>query len=150
MVINAIKSFVNNVNWGELDCLFVDLPPGTGDAILTFAQELDVNSSVIITTPQKLSITDANRGIEMFKKTNIPILGMIENMSFIEDKDGNKMFPFGKDGSDNLSKKQGVRLLEKIKIDNCFNKSVEKGIVFEELSDDIKEKFFNIGKEILN
>ena len=150
MVIKAIKMFLDNVNWGNLDYLIVDLPPGTGDAILTFAQELNVDGSIIVTTPQQLSITDANRGIEMFKKTNIPILGIIENMSFIEDKDGNKMFPFGKDGSDNLSKKQGIRLLEKIKIDNRFNKSVEKGIVFEELSDDIKEKFLNIGKEILN
>ena len=150
MVIKAIKMFLDNVNWGNLDYLIVDLPPGTGDAILTFAQELNVDGSIIVTTPQQLSITDANRGIEMFKKTNIPILGIIENMSFIEDKDGNKMFPFGKDGSDNLSKKQGIRLLEKIKIDNCFNKSVEKGIVFEELSNDIKEKFLNIGKEILN
>ena len=150
MVIKAIKMFLDNVNWGNLDYLIVDLPPGTGDAILTFAQELNVDGSIIVTTPQQLSITDANRGIEMFKKTNIPILGIIENMSFIEDKDGNKMFPFGKDGSDNLSKKQGVRLLEKIKIDSCFNKSVEKGIVFEELSDDIKEKFLKIGREILN
>ena len=115
MVIKAIKMFLDNVNWGNLDYLIVDLPPGTGDAILTFAQELNVDGSIIVTTPQQLSITDANRGIEMFKKTNIPILGIIENMSFIEDKDGNKMFPFGKDGSDNLSKKQGILLLEKIK-----------------------------------
>ena len=150
MISSAFKQFINDVDWGELDYLIVDLPPGTGDAILTFAQELNVDGSIIVTTPQQLSITDANRGIEMFKKTNIPILGIIENMSFIEDKDGNKMFPFGKDGSDNLSKKQGICLLEKIKIDNCFNKSVEKGIVFEELSEDIKEKFLNIGKEILN
>ena len=77
MVISAIKSFLNNVNWGDLDCLFVDLPPGTGDAILTFAQELDVSSSIIITTPQKLSITDANRGIEMFRFSFIFIISII-------------------------------------------------------------------------
>ena len=150
MVINAIKSFLNDVNWGELDCLFVDLPPGTGDAILTFAQELKVDGSIIITTPQKLSITDANRGIEMFKKTNIPVLGIIENMSYILDKNNNPSFPFGKNGAEELSKKQNIKLLDKIKIDETFNHCVEKGIVFENLSDEIKKQFEIISKEILN
>ena len=150
MVINAIKSFLNDVNWGELDCLFVDLPPGTGDAILTFAQELKVDGSIIITTPQKLSITDANRGIEMFKKTNIPVLGIIENMSYILDKDNRSSFPFGKNGAEELSKKQNIKLLDKIKIDETFNHCVEKGIVFENLSDEIKKQFQRISKEILN
>ena len=150
MVINAIKSFLNDVNWGELDCLFVDLPPGTGDAILTFAQELKVDGSIIITTPQKLSITDANRGIEMFKKTNIPVLGIIENMSYLLDKDNKPSFPFGKNGAEELSKKQNVKLLDKIKIDETFNQCVEKGIVFENLSDEIKRQFEIISKEILN
>ena len=150
MVINAIKSFVNNVNWGELDCLFVDLPPGTGDAILTFAQELDVNSSVIITTPQKLSITDANRGIEMFKKTNIPVLGIIENMSYFLDKNNEKNFPFGKDGVEKLSEVQNIEIIEKIAIDESFNQCSEKGIVFEDLSKDTKEKFIRISEKIFN
>lgn len=150
MVINAIKSFVNNVNWGELDCLFVDLPPGTGDAILTFAQELDVNSSVIITTPQKLSITDANRGIEMFKKTNIPVLGIIENMSYFLDKNNEKNFPFGKDGVEKLSEEQNIEIIEKIAIDESFDQCSEKGIVFEDLSIDIKEKFIKISEKIFN
>jgi len=150
MVINAIKSFLNDVNWGELDCLFVDLPPGTGDAILTFAQELKVDGSIIITTPQKLSITDANRGIEMFKKTNIPVLGIIENMAYILDKNNNPSFPFGKNGAEELSKKQNVKLLDKIKIDETFNHCVEKGVVFENLSDEIKKQFEIISKEILN
>jgi len=150
MVINAIKSFINNVNWGELDCLFVDLPPGTGDAILTFAQELKVDGSIIITTPQKLSITDANRGIEMFKKTDIPVLGVIENMSFILDKNNNPSYPFGKNGAKELCEKQKIKLLDKIKIDESFNHCVEKGLVFENLSDDIKIQFETIAKEILS
>ena len=149
MVISAIKTFVNNVNWGELDCLFVDLPPGTGDAILTFAQELMVNTSIIITTPHKLSITDANRGIEMFKKTEIPVLGIIENMSYIEDKTGIKTFPFGKNGAEELAKKKGIKLLEKIKIDESFDICANNNIVFEKLHTDIKEKFINISKEII-
>lgn len=150
MVINAIKSFLNNVNWGELDCLFVDLPPGTGDAILTFAQELDVNASIIITTPQKLSITDANRGVEMFRKTNIPILGIIENMSFIIDQNNQKSFPFGKDGADEICKKQNIELLEKIRIDETFNQCSERGVIYEHLSDDIKNQFKKISEKIIN
>ena len=150
MVINAIKSFLNNVNWGDLDCLFVDLPPGTGDAILTFAQELDVSSSIIITTPQKLSITDANRGIEMFRKTNIPVLGIIENMSYISDENNNKSYPFGKDGADELCKKQKVDLIDKIRIDHTFNYSTDNGIVYENLAEDIKIQFNKISEKIIN
>ena len=77
MVISAFTQLLTQVAWKDLDYLVIDLPPGTGDAILTFAQELDVSSSIIITTPQKLSITDANRGIEMFRKTNIPVIGLL-------------------------------------------------------------------------
>ncbi len=150
MVISAIKSFLNNVNWGKLDCLFVDLPPGTGDAILTFAQELDVSSSVIITTPQKLSITDANRGIEMFKKTNIPVLGVIENMSFISDQNNNKSYPFGEKGADQLCKDQNVDLLDKIRIDKTFNLCANKGVVYESLAEDIKIQFSKISERIIS
>ena len=149
MVISAIKSFLNNVNWGELDCLFVDLPPGTGDAILTFAQELDVSSSIIITTPQKLSITDANRGIEMFKKTNIPVLGVIENMSFISDQNNNKLYPFGENGADQLCKDQKVDLLDKIRIDETFNICTNNGVVYESLAEDIKIQFSKISEKII-
>tara|TARA_B100000900_G_C20498062_1_gene682525 strand:+ start:217 stop:1035 length:819 start_codon:yes stop_codon:yes gene_type:complete len=149
MVISAIKSFLNNVNWGELDCLFVDLPPGTGDAILTFAQELDVSSSIIITTPQKLSITDANRGIEMFRKTNIPVLGVIENMSFISDQNNNKSYPFGENGADQLCKDQKVDLLDKIRIDETFNLCSDNGIVYENLAEDIKMQFCKISEKII-
>lgn len=150
MVISAIKSFLNNVNWGDLDCLFVDLPPGTGDAILTFAQELDVSSSIIITTPQKLSITDANRGIEMFRKTNIPVLGVIENMSYISHENNNKSYPFGKDGADELCKKQKVDLIDKIRIDHTFNYSTDNGVVYENLAEDIKIQFNKISEKIIN
>ena len=137
MVISAIKSFLNNVNWGELDCLFVDLPPGTGDAILTFAQELDVSSSIIITTPQKLSIT------------NIPVLGVIENMSFISDQNNNKSYPFGENGADQLCKDQKVDLLDKIRIDETFNLCTNNGVVYESLAEDIKMKFSKISEKII-
>ena len=83
MVISAIKTFVNNVNWTNLDYLIIDMPPGTGDALITFSQELEIDGAIIITTPQKLSVNDATRGIEMFKKTKVPVIGVIENMSYL-------------------------------------------------------------------
>ena len=149
MVISAIKTFTDNVIWGDLDYLLVDLPPGTGDAILTFAQQINLDGSIIVTTPQKLSVADANRGIEMFKKTKIPILGIIENMSYIE-KNGEKFYPFGKGGVEEISKKQGIEILSRIKLDESFNSSCESGVVFEGLDSDIKNNFIEIAKEITN
>ena len=146
MVINAIKSFLNNVNWGQLDCLFVDLPPGTGDAILTFAQELKVDGSIIVTTPQKLSVTDANRGIEMFKKTNIPILGIIENMAYFEDDNKKRHYPFGQLNLDEFAIKKNIKNLGKIEISQSFNLEKENKINFNLHKDKIQKFFFNVIK----
>ena len=147
MVISAIKTFTENVIWGDLDYLLIDLPPGTGDAILTFTQQVNLDGSIIITTPQKLSIVDANRGIEMFKKTKVPIYGIIENMSYIENN-SQKIYPFGNGGVEELSKNHNLKILGKIKLDESFNKCCEDGIVFENLSSDIKEIFAKISKAI--
>lgn len=150
MVIKAIKSFLNNVNWGNLDCLFVDLPPGTGDAILTFTQELKIDGSIIITTPQKLSITDAVRGIEMFKKTNIPILGLIENMSFFLDENKKKYNPFGQSYLDKLALKKNLKKLGKIEMCESFNLEKDNKINFESHKKEIQDIFYDIIKNILN
>ena len=86
----------------------------------------------------------------MFKKTDIPVLGVIENMSFILDKNNNPSYPFGKNGAKELCEKQNIKLLDQIKIDESFNDCVEKGLVFENLSNDIKIQFETIAKEILS
>ena len=116
MVISAIKTFVNNVNWTNLDYLIIDLPPGTGDALITFSQELEIDGAIIITTPQKLSVNDATRGIEMFKKTKVPVIGVIENMSYLIDGNNNKKFIFSKGGGDTIAKSQNIELLGQIPI----------------------------------
>ena len=82
MVIKAITQLLKDVAWGELDILIIDTPPGTGDVQLTISQKIDVSGALIITTPQELSLSDVKRGINMFKKVNLPILGLIENMSY--------------------------------------------------------------------
>ena len=148
MVISAIKTFTENVIWGDLDYLLIDLPPGTGDAILTFTQQINLDGSIIVTTPQKLSIVDANRGIEMFKKTKVPILGIIENMSYIEIK-GDKIYPFGQSNVEEIAKKQKLEIIGKIRLDESFNECCESEIVFENLNKEIKKIFVNISKKII-
>ena len=91
MVASTIKTFANKVLWNNVDFLIIDMPPGTGDALLTFSQEIDIDGAVIVTTPQDIAIIDVKRGIEMFKRTNVKILGIIENMtSFTSDVGGLK------------------------------------------------------------
>ncbi len=82
MVMSAINQLLREVNWGELDCLLVDMPPGTGDAQLSLAQAVPLAGAVIVSTPQDLALIDARRGITMFKQVNVPILGLVENMSY--------------------------------------------------------------------
>ena len=141
MVIKAIKIFTENVEWEELDYLFIDMPPGTGDAILTFAETIAIDGAIVITTPQILSLNDTNRGIQMFKKTNVPILGIIENMSYILNLQGEKTYPFGKDGVEEISKKENIILLDKIPLNEDFNNMLVR-------NKNLKEIFLNIFKNI--
>ncbi|MAV65237.1 MAG: chromosome partitioning protein [Candidatus Marinimicrobia bacterium] len=98
MVAKLTNQFFDNVNWGELDLLIIDLPPGTGDIQLTLSQKIDLDGVIIITTPQKIALEDVRKGSDMFKKVNMPILGIIENMSYISfcgkitNKDQNSIF----------------------------------------------------------
>ena len=92
MVASTIKTFANKVLWDNVDFLIIDMPPGTGDALLTFSQEIDIDGAVIVTTPQDIAIIDVKRGIEMFKRTNVKILGIIENMTSFTSDDGIEHF----------------------------------------------------------
>ena len=96
MVASTIKTFANKVLWDNIDFLIIDMPPGTGDALLTFSQEIDIDGAVIVTTPQDIAIIDVKRGIEMFKRTNVKILGIIENMTSFTSDDGIEHFILGK------------------------------------------------------
>jgi len=99
MIMKTIQQFAHNVVWGELDYLLIDLPPGTGDAQLSLAQILPLDGVLIITTPQKAAVDVARRGARMFEKVNVPILGVIENMSFLKDEQtGERNYLFGQGG----------------------------------------------------
>jgi ATP-binding protein involved in chromosome partitioning len=130
MVASTIKTFVNKVLWNNIDFLIIDMPPGTGDALLTFSQEIDIDGAVIITTPQNVSVIDVKRGIEMFKRTNVKILGIIENMTSFKSGDGVEHFIFGKDGAKNIAHKFNIEILGQIPIDIEISKSCDNGNPF--------------------
>jgi ATP-binding protein involved in chromosome partitioning len=117
MLHSAIRQFLSDVEWGELDYLIVDLPPGTGDAALSLAQSLPLSGGVIVTLPQLVSLEDARRGLEMFRQLNVPILGVIENMSYLELPDGTRMDIFGTGGGEQLAKDSQVPFFGNIPID---------------------------------
>ena len=114
MLNSAIRQFLGDVEWGELDYLIIDLPPGTGDAPLSLAQSLPLTGVVIVTLPQAVSLEDASRGLEMFRTLNVPIFGVVENMSYLTLPDGTKMDVFGQGGGEKLAREAGVPFLGSI------------------------------------
>ena len=117
MLNSAIRQFLGDVEWGELDYLIIDLPPGTGDAALSLAQALPLSGAVIVTLPQLVSLEDASRGLNMFKQLEVPILGVVENMSYLDLPDGTRMDIFGSGGGEALAKETNTTFLGKIPID---------------------------------
>jgi ATP-binding protein involved in chromosome partitioning len=117
MLNSAIRQFLGDVEWGELDYLIVDLPPGTGDAALSLAQALPLSGAVIVTLPQLVSLEDAGRGLNMFRTLEVPILGIIENMSYLDLPDGTRMDLFGSGGGEQLAQATQTNFLGKIPID---------------------------------
>ena len=117
MLHSAIRQFLTDVEWGELDYLVIDLPPGTGDAQLSLAQSVPLSGGVIVTLPQAVSQEDARRGLEMFRELNVPILGVVENMSYLELPDGTRMDVFGMGGGQKLAEDAKVPFLGSIPMD---------------------------------
>ena len=114
-VSGAVMQLFSKTNWGELDYLIVDTPPGTGDAQMTLLQRIPITTTLVVTTPQNVSISDCRRGIEMIKKFNIPITGLIENMSWFQpEKQEKKYFLFGHGGGEELAREYSLELLSQI------------------------------------
>jgi ATP-binding protein involved in chromosome partitioning len=150
MVASTIKTFVNKVLWDNVDFLIIDMPPGTGDALLTFSQEIDIDGAVIVTTPQDIAIIDAKRGIEMFRRTNVKILGIIENMTSFTSDDGVEHFIFGKDGGKNIASKFNIELLGQIPININLRKNSDEGLPFVDQFKDhkVSKLFLEIANKI--
>ncbi len=115
MVTGIVRQFLGDVEWGELDYLVLDLPPGTGDAALTLTQLAPLSGAVIVTTPQEVSLIDARKGLRMFQRVNVPVLGIVENMSWFScGKCGEKHFLFGSGDGERAARELGVDLLAQI------------------------------------
>ena len=128
MVISAITQMLREVAWNDLDILVVDLPPGTGDAQLTMAQQTPLAGAVIVSTPQDIALIDARRGIEMFKKVNIPILGLIENMASFCCPACNHVTPiFGHGGARLDAEKRGIPFLGEVPLDMAIRQTSDDG-----------------------
>ena len=130
MLAKGLDGLINKTIWGDLDYLIVDFPPGTGDVQISMSQKLKLDGTLIITTPQLLSLKDVIRGINMFIKVNVPILGVVENMSYLEN--GNeKLYPFGKGGGEELSKNLGVEFIGSLPLYDSVSKNSEDGKLLE-------------------
>ena len=128
MLHTAIRQFIADVLWGELDYLIVDLPPGTGDASLSLSQSMPLSGAVIVTMPQKVSVEDAGRALEMFRTLKVPILGVVENMSFLKLPSGESLDLFGAGGGEKLAQDAQVPFLGSIPIDVRVRKGGDEGM----------------------
>jgi ATP-binding protein involved in chromosome partitioning len=128
VAVSALIQFLEDVAWGELDFLVIDMPPGTGDIQLTMAQELPITAGVIVTTPQLVASDDVSRAIRMFQDIHVPMAGLVENMSyFIAPDTGNRYDIFGKGGGERLAERYSVRLLGQIPIDMEIREGSDNG-----------------------
>jgi len=128
MVMKLVNQLLNDVNWGEIDYLIVDMPPGTGDIPLSLAQQLAISGAVVVTTPQDISLIDVRRAVSMFRKTETPILGIVENMSYyVCEKCGDTAHIFGKGGGEAEASKLGVPLLAQIPLVKSICEEADAG-----------------------
>ena len=127
MVTSAIKTFAHKVEWKNLDIIIVDMPPGTGDTQLTFAQEILMDGVVIVSTPQELALQDVKRGIAMFDKLNVKIIGLVDNMSYFFGEDGKKYSIFGDGGVRRTSEEFNKNFLGEVPINSDVGKFGDLG-----------------------
>jgi ATP-binding protein involved in chromosome partitioning len=151
MVTRYTQQFLRQVEWGELDYLVLDLPPGTGDIQLTIVQTVALSGAIIVTTPQEVALIDARKAATMFEKVNVPVLGLIENMSyFISPSDGERYDIFGSGGGEREAKRLRVPLLGQIPIDIATREAGDRGmpIVAEDRQSPVAAEFDKIARRI--
>lgn len=152
MVIKAFQQLLYYTAWDNLDYLFIDLPPGTGDVQLTLAQKVPVNGVVLVTTPQDVALLDVRKGFEMFHKVNVPVLGVIENMSAYHCPNcGHEAPIFGKSGGERIAKDCGIPLLGQVPLSLAIREQSDRGepIVISNPEDDISKVYIEISKKIM-
>ena len=150
MVTSAIKTFTQKVGWKDLDFIIVDMPPGTGDTQLTFAQEIKVDGAIIVSTPQEIALQDVKRGIRMFEKLKVNIIGLIDNMSHFIGDDGKKYAIFGENGVERTAKEFEKKFLGQIPINSDVGKYGDLGmpIVEKDPDHEITKIYLKLAEEI--
>ncbi len=150
MVTSAIKTFTQQVNWKDLDFIIVDMPPGTGDTQLTFSQGIEMNGAIIVSTPQEVALLDVKRGIKMFDKLGVKILGLIDNMSSFTGDDGKKYAIFGEGGVKRTAEEFNKEFLAEIPIDPNVGKFGDQGkpIVESDPNNEISQIYIKLAKKI--
>jgi ATP-binding protein involved in chromosome partitioning len=128
MVMSAVMQLINDTDWGDLDLLFIDTPPGTGDVQLTLVQRLPLDGAVIVSTPQEVALADVRRGVGMFRKTHVPVLGVIENMAWFEQSDGVRVHIFGEGGAQRTANDLGVPFLGALPILPVLREGGDAGV----------------------
>ena len=150
MVTSAIKTFTQKVSWKDLDFIIVDMPPGTGDTQLTFAQEINVDGAIIVSTPQEIALQDVKRGIQMFDKLKVKIIGLVDNMSSFTGDDGKKYAIFGEGGVKKTAEEFNKEFLGEIPIDPEVGKFGDQGkpIVESNPNNKISKIYLNLANNI--
>ena len=150
MVISAIKTMTQKVLWKDRDVIIIDMPPGTGDTQLTFVQEVKINGAIIVSTPQDLALLDVKRGIQMFEKTGVKILGLIDNMSYFEGDDGKKYKIFGEGGVKKTAEEFDKEFLDYLPLNEDLRTSADKGepLTYSTPDHKISKIFISIAEKI--
>ena len=150
MVTSAIKTFTQKVLWKDLDFIVVDMPPGTGDTQLTFSQEISLDGVIIISTPQEIALQDVIRGIKMFDKLKVKIIGLIDNMSYFKSDDGKKYSIFGEGGVERTAIEFNKEFLGEIPINPDVGKFGDMGtpIVEKEPENEISKIYIELANKI--
>lgn len=153
MATSTLKQLIFNGDWGKLDYLLIDLPPGTGDIHLTLVQEMPITGSVIVSTPQEVALTDVVKGLNMFKsdKINVPVLGLVENMAWFTPAElpDNKYYIFGKDGVKNLAKELNLKLLGQIPLVQSIREGGDEGTPSAMQNTVTAESFKDLAKSVI-
>ena len=150
MVISAIKTMTQKVLWKDRDVIIIDMPPGTGDTQLTFVQEVKIDGAIIVSTPQDLALLDVKRGIQMFEKTGVKILGLIDNMSYFEGDDGKKYKIFGEGGVKKTAEEFDKEFLDYLPLNEDLRTSADNGepLTYAKPDHKISKIFIGIAEKI--
>ena len=148
MVMGAVRQFLHEVEWRDVDVLVIDLPPGTGDAQLTMIQTVPLSGVVVVTTPQKVAVVDAERAISMFRKLDVPVMGVVENMAWMDMPDGTRTHPFGSGGGRATAEAYDTPLLAQIPFDSRICEGGDAGVPAASRGDGPAEAFVRVAEAV--